>query len=260
MPKHIPAFRFHRSRQRGVSLLFALLALVALLLTTLALVRTVDTGTMVLGNVGFKQDATAAADQATRQALDWLAQIKAANTDPATTPLNNDDASNGYFASSFEYKPTDLPGAPSTAGPLDVTGRGFPTDNTRQLIDWDGDHCASAGAGSFASCTITPFRLADKINGNTASFVILRLCNKAGDPSADNTILCSASMAGGNGFSDSLARGGCDYADPLCGRYSNNAGSPGLGGGSSGSVNYRILARVQGARNTVSFTETIVHF
>ncbi|MCL2656532.1 MAG: pilus assembly protein PilX [Betaproteobacteria bacterium] len=251
MHKHIPAVPSHRPRsahrQRGVSLLFALLALVALLLTTLALVRSVDTGTMTLGNIGFKQDATAAADQATREAIAWLTT---ANADSAV-PLNNDNPTSGYFASSFEYSPSDPVGAPSSLGPLDVTGRGFPTNAARQLIDWDKDSCASASPGSFASCIIQPFSVADKINGNTATYVILRLCNKAGDPSKDNTVTCSTSLNGLH--SNSPARGGCDYSDPLCGRYSN--APPGSGG-----INYRILVRVQGARNTISFTETIVHF
>lgn len=55
--------------QQGVSLIFALVALVALMLGALAMVRNVDSGTQLLGNLGFKQDATAAADQATRQAI-----------------------------------------------------------------------------------------------------------------------------------------------------------------------------------------------
>ena len=48
-----------RRAQRGVSLLFALMALAAMLLAAVALVRSVDSGALVLGNLGFKQEATA---------------------------------------------------------------------------------------------------------------------------------------------------------------------------------------------------------
>ena len=47
-----------RTAQRGVSLLFALMALAAMLLAAVALVRSVDSGALVLGNLGFKQEAT----------------------------------------------------------------------------------------------------------------------------------------------------------------------------------------------------------
>ena len=58
--------------QRGVSLIFALLALGAMLLAAVALVRAVDSGALVLGNLGFKQDATSAADRATEYARTCL--------------------------------------------------------------------------------------------------------------------------------------------------------------------------------------------
>ncbi len=50
--------------QRGVSLVFALMALVVISLGAVAIVRSVDTGALVIGNLGFKQDATSAAAQA----------------------------------------------------------------------------------------------------------------------------------------------------------------------------------------------------
>ena len=61
-----------RTAQRGVSLLFALMALAAMLLAAVALVRSVDSGALVLGNLGFKQEATQAADRAAEVARAWL--------------------------------------------------------------------------------------------------------------------------------------------------------------------------------------------
>ena len=40
----------HRNRQRGVSLLFAMITVVALSLAAVAMIRSVDTGTTILGN------------------------------------------------------------------------------------------------------------------------------------------------------------------------------------------------------------------
>ena len=42
-------------RQRGVSLIFALMALAVISLAAVALVRSVDTTSLVIGNLGFKQ-------------------------------------------------------------------------------------------------------------------------------------------------------------------------------------------------------------
>ncbi|MEJ7807583.1 MAG: hypothetical protein WKG03_16870, partial [Telluria sp.] len=44
-------------RQRGVVLLMALIALVALTLAGLAMVRSVDTGNVIAGNMAFRQAA-----------------------------------------------------------------------------------------------------------------------------------------------------------------------------------------------------------
>ena len=214
--------------QRGVSLLFALLTLVALLLATLALVRSVDTSNMLAGNIGFKQDATAAADQASRKAIAWLVN---------NTASLNSDASSGYYASTLELDGT------IAKPPVDVTGRQQSTNN-RQLIDWDGDGCKYATSGTYASCSILSSSL-DDINGNKARYVIFRLCSKAGDIAKDSTINCATPLKSSSGGTTS--KEACDYK-----------GCPIATSGFQ--PYYRVVVRVQGARNTTSFTETIVHF
>lgn len=217
-----------RSSQAGATLIFALLTLIALMLSTLALVRSVDISTLVMGNLGFKQDATAAADQATRHAISWLSSNLAS--------LNNHRATDGYYASVVETSATDI---------LDVTGTQAPNVSTRELIDWDDDRCASATPSSFAKCEIKPEPIATDINGNTSSYVIFRMCSAEGDISVGNTIQCARPLnATGN---SSLVKGDLNYADHA--RFTSAA-----------SPYYRIVVRVLGARNTVSFTETIVHF
>jgi type IV pilus assembly protein PilX len=206
-------------RQRGLSLIFALLALGAMMLAAVAVVRSVDTSGQVLGNVGFKQDTMLASDEAARQAIDWL------NVNRADIKLYEPVAAVGYYSTTY---PT-----------LDATGRRS-TDATRTVVDWDGDACARYTTR--AAC-ITPSGLKDLPNGVKARYLITRLCAANGDPKA----------------------GAINCAAPL-----QVSGTPGVGHGSVGypgaspsgaagsGVYYRIIVRAAGARNTVSFTETIV--
>lgn len=80
-------------KQKGVVLFFALIALVVMSLAAVALIRSVDTSTIIAGNLAFKQSATTAADSGLETALNWLA------TNPIT--LEVDSAANkalGYYA------------------------------------------------------------------------------------------------------------------------------------------------------------------
>jgi Tfp pilus assembly protein PilV len=218
--------------QRGVTLLFALITLVALLLATLALIRSVDTSTVLMGNIGFKQDATASADQATRQAIAWL---KANNT-----VLNTDKATEGYYASTQEVRSDG-----TAKAPVDATGQQLAGTSARQLVDWAGDACASMS--SFAYCDIKPVAAAAVSgNPNRASYVVFRLCSQPGDfTSATYTGTCAKPLK--SSVSTASVRGSIDYTNPFR-----------LTGGSG--PYYRVVVRVQGARNTTSYTETIVHF
>ncbi|OEZ28826.1 hypothetical protein [Variovorax boronicumulans] len=217
--------------QRGASLLFALLTLVAMLLATLALVRSVDTSTTLLGNIGFKQDATVTTDQAARAAIDWLSTNKAS--------LNTSLAANGYYANTKEFADDGT----TAAGQVDVTG-GQLAAASRRLVDWDNDTCRAATTGTYADCVIKTAS-AGTINGNSARYVIFRLCNKPGDYGTDSTIHCAKPM-NASGTSASK-RGELNYSDYA--RFANAAGPY-----------YRVVVRVTGARNTASFAETIVHF
>lgn len=221
----------HRPAQRGVSLIFALVALVVMLLGALALVRNVDTATQLLGNLGFKQDATAATDQVTRQAVDWLNLNAAA--------LNSDLADKGYYASNQEYAADGT----TARDPIDVTGSQLAGVNQRQLIDWEKNGCASAAAGSFSACSIVPID-AVSVNSNSARYVILRMCNKAGERGTEG-VTCSVPM--NTSKTSSNDRGETNYANIQVSK-------------ATAETYFRILVRIKGARNnTFSFTETIVH-
>ena len=91
-------------KQHGVILFFALISLLALMLAAVALVRSVDTSTLIAGNLAFRQAATTSGDAGTEAAMTWLAATDAANaaknilTD-TTHDFNNDNAVAGYYSS-----------------------------------------------------------------------------------------------------------------------------------------------------------------
>lgn len=199
---------------------------------SLALVRNVDIASQLLGNLGQKQDATASADVAVRKAILWISLNAGA--------LNSDMPNDGYYASNQEFNNDGV----TPKDPIDITGEQLKGSPLRQLIDWDQNNCSAVSASSYSSCAINPKEVADPVNGNKAFYVILRLCNRSGDPYADLTIKCAKPLSGGSAQSNthnSLASG--DVAFP------------------GSSLNYyRILVRVVGARNASSVTETVVHF
>ncbi|WP_152987494.1 MULTISPECIES: pilus assembly PilX family protein [Aquabacterium] len=205
-----------------MSLIFALLALVALSMGAVALIRSVDTSGMVLGNLGFKQDATASAERATEAAIVFLQGVP----DRTQNSSNDNGGGSGYYASS-----TDT---------LDPTGQSG--ESTRLLVDWEADGCKYANEATSAQCTLGARSLA--ADGDQRSdYVIFRLCQQAGAIADGNACITPADASSGS----STKRGKLDYGD-----YARFVGSP--------DAYYRIIVRSVGARNTVSYTETIIHF
>ncbi len=207
---------------RGVSLLFALLALVALSLAAMGLVRTVGNTSLVVGNLGFKMDSTGSSDRGGEAAIAWIV------ANAAGTVLDADGVSgSGYYATSLDA--------------LDPTGRNT-TMSPRALVDWENNNCLGA-TGAFTAC-LDP-TLATVIGNNTVQWIITRLCATTGSKDlASNS--CAATLT--SGVADDANSSGLDYASP--------------GGLVSGTTvpYYRIVVRTVGARNAVSYTETIVHF
>lgn len=89
LPREIAPMR----RERGLVLFIALIVLVAMSLAGVALMRSVDTGTVVAGNMAFKQAAIMVADRGTQEATKWLSDN---SVGPA---LQSTDETRGYFSS-----------------------------------------------------------------------------------------------------------------------------------------------------------------
>ena len=86
--------------------------------------------------------------------------------------------------------------------------------------------------------------------GNTASYVIQRLCSGAGDPGSAATVQCSATpVLLGTGA------GSCGASGSSC--NTGDGGGGNLNPGSS-QVYYRITVQVAGPRNTQSLTQAVV--
>lgn len=83
--------RGRRGTQKGVVLFIALIVLVAMTLAGIALMRGVDTGTLIAGNLAFKQGTTSVGDVGVETARGWLMGQAAAN-------LYNDITGSAYYS------------------------------------------------------------------------------------------------------------------------------------------------------------------
>lgn len=202
--------------EQGVSLFMVMIALVVMSLAAISLIRSVDTGSLIIGNLGFKRSATASADAATEVAIAWL------NSNNGGTTLHTNISNLGYYASVAEN--------------LDFTGNntGF---NPRRTVNWPGAACS----GTYTEC-LTPRNLA-ATGDYSSSYLIERECRTAGDPNVSGNS-CAKPVSTSTG---SNKRGEIKYGEDK--RFSSTAGPF-----------YRIIVRTAGPRNTVSFTETYVHF
>jgi hypothetical protein len=154
----------HGAKQRGMALFFALVCLVAIMLAAVMLVRSVDTSTLIAGNLAFQQSATVSGDAGGEAAVVWLGGIEAANatknvlSDP-THPFNVDNAAAGYYASLDSAKSlTDATAASHFA--------------------WDATDSAAAAAAPE--------------NGNTVRYIVQRMCRLSGVAIKDNNCLFSS--------------------------------------------------------------------
>lgn len=180
--------------QRGSSMLFALLAMTALMLGAMALLRSVDSGSLALGNLGFKKDATLVAQQGTDAAIAYL------SANVLSAKLNADDVKNGYYASSLQ----SLKWNPEKAK----------ADSA--LVDWGITNCTGLAT---AQCVQPTSPTTDKY-GNTVSWIITRLCATSGATDSPNSCLKPAVQTQGTVYD----MGSRDYHDPE--KFSTSSSGP----------------------------------
>ncbi len=193
------------SSQRGVVLFLALIVLVAMLLSGIALFRTADSGVLTAGNLALQKSAVSQGDRGIEAAVAWL------DANAGTVLLHEDPTEVGYVDTPF-YIANALNDQPTT-------GQGW-------LAWWNG-----------YVATHTPSVLApDPNTGHAVAYLIQRLCAANGESKAAG---CSRSP-------DTETEGG-----------SQDAGKPGRYE-KPGAVYYRIIARIDGPRNTTALVQVIV--
>lgn len=158
-----------RRAQRGAVLLFAMIALVVLLIGTLALMRSMNTSLFTAGNFGFKRDLTNQGERAMATVLDMV----------QTGALGNDGARQAN-ASASNY----------SASVLATNAQGVPL-----ALLTDAAFAAVGVAGN-------DIALADM--GVTVRYVIDRLCVAAGPATQDGCTLAGNLLPAGSSSSELL--------------------------------------------------------
>ena len=144
-------------RSAGAGLVVALVVLILMSMSALALVRSVSGGMLVAGNFAFRQAAVSAAEAGSEAAIAWLdARISLAD-------LYIDQPDAGYYAK----LPDDV----------DVTGNAYAT--AKFAIDWDKDNC---NARTGITCLKASPETTEDLAGQTVQYLIHRLCRSTGSP------------------------------------------------------------------------------
>jgi Tfp pilus assembly protein PilX len=201
-----------KMRQTGVVLFIALIALVVMSLAAVALIRSVDTNTVIAGNLAFKQSAVVASDSGVEAAFSWLNTAATANL----ATLNDNVVAQAYHATI-----PDLHQLPAT----------YTEPNLEDLAELK-------NVATWANSVTIP-SLGD---GNTISYIIQRMClkNVAPEDPANS----------------------CLYGDiPTGGESIDNDNQPKLGANFQvvPSPMYRVTVRVNGPKNTVSYTQAYTY-
>lgn len=220
--------------QRGVVLLIALIVLVAMTLAGIGMMRSVDTGTVISGNMAFRQASANASDAGTSTGFNALATVSNSINGADKAILNFSNGQPCPAGATSALCPggnINFPGYSST--PIlacEVTRTcTLATDYTWWAVDanWNG----------------APTVTVNDPNGGTiatVSYLIHRMCQQPGvGPSASGQLCLTyeRGLSGGEGRSlTSIVPTGLD---------------------STTSVFYRITSRSVGARNTVTYTQTL---
>ncbi len=152
------------SRQRGVILFLALIVLVAMLLSGIALFRTADSGILTAGNLALQKSAVSQGDRGIEASATWLLAA-------STAMLHEDPNEPGYVDTPF-YIANAL--------------NDHPPPNQAWLTWWN------AYVATHTPAVLAP----DPNTGHVVSYLIQRLCSANGAPNATN-VQCARSPDAG---------------------------------------------------------------
>lgn len=152
------------ARQHGVVLMIALIVLVALTIGGIALVRSVDTTSIIAGNLAFQQSTTLSGESGIEDAIRTFIETST----PAA--LESDDLTKGYVAST-----------PAAGNPANWDTYWTTTLNPNPV----------ARPVAVKTCVDRVCTLPTDAAGNTVSYTIQRLCQTAG-PAKDLPTGCAS--------------------------------------------------------------------
>lgn len=176
--RHSKLIRMRLVDQRGIVLFLALVALVAMSLAAVALIRSVDTSTLIAGNLAFKQAATTSADAGVDAAIVLLTGMRDGNgTKDVLT-----DATHTFNITDTAARP----GYHSSADPALILTAEATWDDVNNIL-----------VGTDAS-------------GNTVRYIIQRMCRNAGVAIQTADCLFSAATEDGSGKQTPLPKDICD--------------------------------------------------
>jgi len=223
-------------KQRGVVLFFTLIALVVMSLAAVALIRSVDTNTMIGGNLAFKQSGSSSGDAGIEAAIDWLSKTTVTMEAAGKGVYNDTDHALNNNGGIAGYTNADGTVCCQNAGYYSNVG---PTQSlTDGTFNWNANSMLVGTDNS----------------GNTIRYVIQRMCRTAGEiPATQEHPELAPPKTGCLFSSAALDNNGKAilYAPQVC----QGSGCPSAGQ----TALMRITSRVIGPKNTVSYIQTVVY-
>lgn len=238
-------------RQRGVVLLIALIVLVAMTLAGIAMMRSVDTGIIITGNMAFKQTTIHAGDVGIDSGFDSLMNIANSSTDkPVLNYTSQSVPAGGCGTVSSTYCQS---GAYVFPGYSAAVVNSCEIDNTcpaSQTPWWTNSAYWSSTA---AVPPVVKYVVDDNGSGTiavknavgpndklltTVRYLIHRMCTTSGLGPSDSGNMCQTYEESGTSTGGSKSVGAVVFSNL--------------------SVFYRITARSEGPRNTVAYSQTLV--
>jgi Tfp pilus assembly protein PilX len=222
--------RMRMKQQRGLVLFLALIALVIMSMAAVALIRSVDTNTLIAGNVAFKQAATTSADAGVEAAIIMLVGMRDDPANAGKQPIS--DPTHTFNVTNTAARP----GYFSNADPaLILTSAATWTGANVVNVTWD-----SAGvAKSDGTGTATTDN-----SGNAIQYIVQRMCRTA------NVQIQNADCLFGTPPNDLGS-----HSVPLPKNICNGDGCPPSGA----TPQMRITVRVVGPKLASSYIQTFVY-
>lgn len=232
-------------KQRGMVLFFALIALVVMSLAAVALIRSVDTSTIIAGNLAFRQAATSSGDAGLESAIASMAALEtvlaAADAKVYLDPNHPLNKTGGSIVSGAII-PAVCAGAGCPSGGACCQNPGYYSNADPALsltdgtgVQWDDSDSALVGTDS---------------SDNEIRYVIQRMCREPNTVLSTTNCLFSSPALDYNMKTIPVPSTICIPPPPPAANGCPVAGQAPL---------YRITAKVAGPRNTVSYIQSFVY-